>query len=223
MFDWIVGLLESSGYLGVLFLTFLENVFPPIPSELILPMAGFLCAQGRMNVWGAILAGSVGSLAGATVWYYIGRFLGGARLKRLAARHGRWLTMEPDEVDRAEEWFQKHGDPAVFIGRFLPGIRTLISVPAGMARMRMPHFLLFSFLGTVIWTSALTFAGYVLEDHYDRIASYLNPTTDAAFALMVAWYVYRVITFKAKDTPSGGERPLAHRRWDEEASQGAGH
>lgn len=199
MFDWIVRLMEGWGYLGVFLLSFLENVFPPIPSELILPMAGFLCAQGRMSVWGAIAAGAAGSLAGATVWYYVGALLGGERLRRVAAKAGRWLTLGPHEIDLAEAWFHRYGAAAVFVGRFLPGPRTLISVPAGLARMRMPRFLAWSLLGTLVWTTALTFAGVLLETQYDRVADYLNPATDAMLGLMLSWYVYRVVTFKAKD------------------------
>lgn len=201
MLDGILWVMEGSTYLGVFLLTFLENVFPPLPSELILPLAGFLCAQGKMTAWGVLVSGSLGSLAGATFWYWVGRVLGGSRLERLAERHGRWLTMEPRDVRAAQGWFRRHGDPAVFAGRFTPGLRTLISVPAGIARMRMPRFLAWSLAGTVVWTSALLSAGYLLEGHYERLGGYLDPAADAVLGLMLAWYLVRVATYRARPRP----------------------
>lgn len=218
MIEWILGVLQASGYAGIVLLTFLENVFPPIPSELILPLAGFLCAQGHLNLYGAIAAGSLGSLAGATLWYYVGLYLGQGRLVRLAARHGRWLTVEPEDLEKANAWFRRWGDPAIFVGRFMPGARTLISVPAGIARVPMPHFLVFSLAGTAIWTGALTVGGYFLEEHYARIENWLNPFANATLGLMVAWYAYRVATFKPRGRSARSERMGPPGRWHRERS-----
>ena len=153
MFDWIVGMVQGGGYGAVALLMFLENVFPPIPSELIMPLAGFVAAQGRLNLVLVLVAGSVGSLAGALFWYWIGLKVGSERLARFAQDHGRWLTLTPREVRAADKWFDRHGGKAVFLGRLIPGVRTLISVPAGVSGMRFGRFVLYSGLGTVLWTA----------------------------------------------------------------------
>ena len=195
MFDWITSVLDRAGALGVGFLMLLENVFPPIPSELVMPLAGFVAARGELGLVAVILAGSAGSLLGALLWYYLGRALGHERLRRLAARHGRWLTLAPEEVDRAEAWFARHGGAAVFGGRLVPGVRTLISVPAGVARMPLPRFLAWSALGTVIWTAALAGAGFLLEGRYELVSHWVNPVSNLVVAGLAAAYLWRVATF----------------------------
>ncbi|PJK27794.1 DedA family protein [Minwuia thermotolerans] len=197
MFDWITGVIEQGGYPGIAFLMFAENVFPPIPSELIMPLAGFSAARGELDIVLATLAGSAGSLLGALFWYGIGRWLGEhERLKRFAEGHGRWLTLTPKEIDRARDWFERHGGKAVFLGRLVPAVRTFISVPAGVARMSLARVTLYSALGTVIWTALLSGAGFLLEDQYQRVAGWANPVSNAVVALLVIWYLYRVITFR---------------------------
>ncbi|MDX6749634.1 DedA family protein [Geminicoccaceae bacterium 1502E] len=198
MFDWITGFVEQSGYLGIAFLMLAENVFPPVPSELIMPLAGYTAASGELNMAGVVAAGTAGSLAGALFWYYVGLKIGMERLRRWAGRHGRWLTLHPDELDRAKAMFERHSGTAVFIGRLVPALRTLISVPAGVACMGLARFLLFSTLGTAIWTALLAGAGYVLEDQYQKVAEWMNPATNTILALMLAYYVYRVVTFRAR-------------------------
>lgn len=195
MFDWLTGMVQQGGYLGIALLMFAENLFPPIPSELIMPLGGFNAARGQFELPWVILAGSLGSLAGALFWYGIGRWIGCPRLKRWAARHGRLLTLGPDEIDRTYDWFHRHGGAAVFLGRLLPAMRTLISVPAGMARMPLLRFLLYSTAGTVLWTAFLTLAGYWLESGYDAVAEYLNPVSTGVVVLIGAYYLYRVATF----------------------------
>lgn len=202
MFDWIVGLVERSGYLGVALLMFAENLFPPIPSELIMPLAGFAAARGELGLLPVILAGSVGSLLGAVLWYLVGRWLGAERLRRLAARHGRWLTIAPEEVDQACRWFQRHGGKAVLIGRVIPAVRTLISVPAGIARMRLAPFLLFTSIGTAIWSSLLVVTGFLLEDQYRAVADYVNPVSNLVFGALLLYYLYRVATFRRGSQPA---------------------
>ena len=151
MFDWMIELIERGGYLGIVALMFLENLFPPIPSELIMPSAGFQASQGSLSLAGVMLAGTAGSLCGALFWYAVGRYAGENRLKRWASRHGRWLTLTPEDVDRADDWFDRHNAAAVFFGRLLPTIRTLISIPAGLFEMPPGPFLLYSALGTGLW------------------------------------------------------------------------
>ena len=166
MFDWITGFVRGSGYVGVLVLMFAENIVPPIPSELIMPLAGFTAAEGQLRLALVIACGTIGSVVGVLVWYDVGRQLGLARLKRFASRHGRWLTVSPRDIDRANAWFVRHGASAVLIGRLVPTVRTLISVPAGIARMPLPRFLAWSSLGTSLWTALLAGAGYLLRSQY---------------------------------------------------------
>ncbi len=198
MFEWITDLIEQTGYLGVFILMLAENLFPPIPSELIMPLAGFTAAQGKLNVVLVVLAGAAGSLLGALFWYYVGCWVGRERLKRFSARHGRWLSLSPEEVDGACAWFNRHGAKAVLLGRLVPAVRTLISVPAGIAGMPRTKFLGWTALGTGVWTSLLGGAGYLLEDQYGRVAGYLNPLSNVVLGLIVAWYLYRVVTHRKR-------------------------
>jgi membrane protein DedA with SNARE-associated domain len=195
MFDWITSLVQQTGYAGIALLMLAENVFPPIPSELIMPMAGFTAHQGQLSFIGVVLAGTVGSVAGALFWYYVGRWVGLTRLRRWATRHGRWLTLAPEEVDQAKDWFDRHAGLAVFVGRLAPAVRTLISVPAGMAAMPLWSFLLFSTIGTGLWTALLAGAGYLLGSQYKLVEGWLNPVSNVIFVALVLIYVYRVVTF----------------------------
>ena len=195
MFDWITGLIDAIGTPGIALLMFLENVFPPIPSELIMPLAGYSAANGTLMLWAVLLAGTIGSLAGAFLWYWIGRRIGEERLKRLAARHGRWLTLSPDDIDRASAWFDRHGGAAVLIGRLIPTVRTFVSVPAGVARMPLWQFTLYTTLGTVVWTAFLALLGYVLQANYTAVADWLNPISTGIVILLVGIYLYRVVTY----------------------------
>lgn len=201
MFDWITGIVDSIGLFGVALLMFLENVFPPIPSELIMPLAGFQAARGSFGLAGVIVAGSVGSLAGAALWYWIGREIGSARLKRLAGRHGRWLTIAPEDVDRANDWFGRHGGVAVLIGRLIPTVRTFVSVPAGVARMPLSRFLAYSAVGTVTWTTLLAVAGYLLESQYERVVGWLNPLSTVVVVAIIGVYVWRVAHHRGAGSP----------------------
>ena len=209
MFEWVTEFVKESGYLGVAFLMLLENIFPPIPSELIMPMAGFSAADGELSLPLVIVAGSIGSVAGALIWYYVGRWIGLGHLKSFAGRHGRFLTVTPAEIDRAAEWFGKYCGRSVFFGRLVPAVRTLISVPAGVAGMALPKFLVYSTAGTVIWTAFLAIAGYMLKDQYDKVSSWLNPVSNAVLGVLVVYYIYRVITFRPKETPGKSPEEIA--------------
>ncbi|KHK93734.1 DedA family protein [Novosphingobium malaysiense] len=196
MFNWITHLIDQFGYAGIALLMFLENVFPPIPSELIMPLAGFDAERGDLNIVLVILSGSAGSLAGATLWYFVGRFVGEDRLRRWAGRHGRLLTLSAKDVDHVNTWFDRHNEKAVFMGRLVPAVRTLISVPAGLFEMRLDRFLLFSSLGTALWTALLAMAGYLLGEQYKAVQGYLNPVSDVIGAAILLYYLYRVVTWK---------------------------
>ena len=205
MFDWITNLIDSMGAFGVALLMFLENVFPPIPSELIMPLAGFNAARNTMSLPLVILAGSAGSLAGAYLWYWIGRRIGFERLCHLSQRHGRWLSVSPDEFDRANGWFDRHGGSAVLFGRVIPTVRTFISVPAGVRRMSRGWFLGLSALGTVAWTSVLTLAGYWLEGGYEAVSAWLNPLSTVVVLALVGTYLWRVATYGRRMRRKGSD------------------
>ena len=195
MFDWIVNVVRSLGYPGIALLTFLENVFPPIPSELIMPLAGFIAARDGFTIVGAIIAGTVGTMAGAIAWYHVGRKVGEDRVRDFFHRHGRWSGMTCRDIDRAMGWFDRHGGTAVLIGRLIPAIRTFISLPAGFTRMPLLPFLLYTLVGTAAWTAALTYAGVLLGRNYRAVEQYLGPATWVIVGGIVAWYLYKVITY----------------------------
>jgi membrane protein DedA with SNARE-associated domain len=190
--DWAA----QGGYPAVAALMFLENMFPPIPSEVVMPLAGFAASRGEMSLPLAILSGSAGSLAGAWLWYGIGHWIGAERLAGWAGRHGRWLTVSPDDVERAARWFDRHGGKAVLVGRLVPAVRTLISVPAGIARMPTSRFLLYSGVGTVVWTGFLATVGFVLGSQHGAVAAWIDPSTKLIVAALFLGYLWRVITFK---------------------------
>ncbi len=198
MAEWIIGTLDQMGYLGIAFLMILENVFPPIPSELIMSAAGFAAARGDLDLWAVIAVGTLGSIIGNTPWYYAGRVLGKERLKALAQRHGRWLTVSPDDIEKADAWFDRHNALAVLVCRFVPTVRTLISVPAGLSGMPLLPFLAYSTLGTMVWVGWLAAAGYWLGDNYALVEDYIDPVAKLVVAVIVLGYLYRVVTYRHK-------------------------
>ncbi len=194
--------MESLGYLGIGLLMFLENLFPPIPSELIMPLAGFTVSKGNMDFVPAVVAGVVGTVLGAFPWYFAGMYLGEGRLIQLADRYGKWLTVSGRDIETAIAWFNKYGGFAVFICRLVPGVRTLISLPAGLARMNLFSFLLYSTAGTLIWTLLLTYAGFALGENYDLVDEYLGPVSKIVLGglaiAFAAWIFLRYQKQKAK-------------------------
>lgn len=196
MVDWLIYIVTVGGVLAVAALMFAENLFPPIPSELIMPLAGFLAAQGHVGFAGVVVAGTVGVVAGAALWYQIGRAFGEARLKRWAGVHGRWLTVSPADVDKAVVFFRRHGPAAMFFGRLVPGVRTLISVPAGICAMPKLPFLVFTTAGAALWTLLLASAGYRLGAHYEKVAAWIDPVGNAVIVIVALVYLYRLVTFR---------------------------
>jgi membrane protein DedA with SNARE-associated domain len=189
-------MVESTGVFGIAFLMLLENVFPPIPSELIMPLAGYTAAQGDANIVLVIVAGTIGSLAGAFLWYWIGFAIGEDRLKHFADRYGRWLTLSRSDIEKADDWFDRHGHKAVLIGRLVPTVRTLISIPAGLSEMSRTTFLIYSGIGTAAWTTLLAVLGYALGSQYEQVSAWIDPISIGVLLLIVALYVYRVVTFR---------------------------
>jgi membrane protein DedA with SNARE-associated domain len=197
MAHWVIETIGALGYFGVALLMLAENLFPPLPSELIMPFAGFLAARGELNPVLVVLAGTLGSVAGAMPWYMAGRWIGADRLQQLAERHGRWVAITPQEIDRGKRLFEHKGALVLVFGRLVPALRTVVALPAGLARMHWLPFVLWTLLGSLLWTSILTVAGYLLESQYERIGKWLNPVSTGIFLVIAAWYVVRVIRHSA--------------------------
>lgn len=195
MTEWIIGFIEGSGYLGIALLMLLENVFPPIPSELVLPFAGYVAATGKLHPVGVLLAAIAGSLLGALPWYWAGRKLGHGGLQRFAQRHGRLLTLAPEDIDHAQGWFKRHGPASVGFGRLVPAVRSVISMPAGVGRMPLPSFLLWSLVGTAVWSAVLLGVGYVLQSRYEEAKDTVEWVTRGVVAIMIGAYLWRVWRF----------------------------
>jgi membrane protein DedA with SNARE-associated domain len=193
VFDWIVGVVTRLGYAGVAGLTFLENLFPPIPSELILPLAGYVSGSGKLSIWLVIAMGTIGSLAGATFWFVVARRIGETRLRRWIDAHGKWITLSGGDVDRAKSWFERRGTMAVLLGRMVPGVRTFVSLPAGFTGMAWTPFLVYSTIGTVVWTAALVFAGAKLQENFEMVSNYIDTATNVLLAAFVAFMIRRYI------------------------------
>jgi membrane protein DedA with SNARE-associated domain len=162
-------IVEALGYLGVALLVALENVFPPIPSEVVLPLAGFVAGRGDAHLIGMIIAATVGSVIGAWILYGIAAAVGPHRLHGFVLRHGKWFRLSEKDLTRAEEWFDRRSDAAVLIGRCIPLIRSLVSIPAGFRRMNFPRFTAFTAIGSAVWNTALIGAGAILGDRWHRV------------------------------------------------------
>lgn len=193
--EWVLGIMAKFGYFGIIFAMFAENVFPPIPSELIMPAAGFAAARGDLNILLVIVAGTFGSVVGAMPLYYLGTLFNKERLMAFTKKYGKYVFVRPEDVLSSDAWFDKHGKKAVFFGRMVPGIRSLISIPAGMNKMPLTSFLVLTTLGASIWTTILTLAGFYLGKNYEVIATMLAPYSKIflvlAVAIIIAWFIKR--------------------------------
>ena len=209
---WVVDTIEALGPIGVGALVALETVFPPIPSEVVLPVAGLLAGQGRMSLVAAVVGATVGSLVGALVLYWAGASLGTARLQRIADR---LPLVEREDVDRAEHWFDRHGGTSVLIGRFVPVVRSLVSIPAGVERMPLARFAVYTLLGSAVYNAVLVAAGYLLGSRWTQIgeySDYLNYAIYAAFAVALGVFVRRRLRGRRADGPSAAPGTPAARR-----------
>ena len=175
---WIGNAVEANqwiGYTAILLAMLLENLFPPIPSELIMPLGGFYVHQGQLHFLPVVIAGLIGTVLGAIPWYGLGKLVNEERLENWLSKYGRWLGVSPGELSRSRRWFARYGNLLVFWGRLVPGIRTLISVPAGIELMPIFPFLIWTTAGSLIWTVLLTLAGYYLGDGYHNVGVWLGP------------------------------------------------
>ena len=187
------------GYLGIFAAMVLENVVPPIPSEVIMPLAGFYVGQGQLNFFGVVLAGLLGTVVGALPWYGIGRLVNERRLGQWIERHGRWLGVTAADLEQSRGWFQRHGAAVVFWGRLIPAIRTLISVPAGIELMPFGPFLFWTTAGSLVWNLALTAAGWTLGSNWNEVLGFIKPIEGIVNKLLallilgvVAWLGLRI-------------------------------
>jgi membrane protein DedA with SNARE-associated domain len=201
MSDWVVRLIDQSGYLGVGFLMFLETIFPPIPSEVIMPVAGVAAAQGKLGFIPVVLSGTAGAMLGNMVWYLAARALGIDRLKPLINRYGRWLTISWPEVEQAQRWVAAHGMAFVLLGRLVPTVRSLVSVPAGLLKLRFKTFFIASLIGTALWTAFLAGAGYKLQENVSEVGRMIGPVANAVLVVLAGCYVWRLWTHRHQGKP----------------------
>ena len=196
MSDWIISLMQETGYWGVTLLMLLETVFPPIPSEVIMSIAGMHAGQGKMALPLVILCGTFGAMLGNYFWYIIARLIGFDRLRTMIERYGRWLTLDWPEVERAQALFTRYGGPLVCIGRMLPTLRSLMSIPAGLLRMRQSTFLIWSTIGTMGWTGLLATGGWVLGKNFRHVEAIIGPISILVIVVIIIAYLWRVFTWR---------------------------
>jgi membrane protein DedA with SNARE-associated domain len=181
----VAQVIDALGYPGIALLIALESIVPPIPSEAILPMAGFLAAEGTFSLWGVLVSATLGSLIGALALYIAGWWLGRSRLLTLVDRFGGKLGLNMNDLNRAEVWFKRHGRISVLIGRLVPIVRSLVSIPAGFAHMPLRQFVAFTAIGSLVWNGLLIGLGYLLEDQWDRVGPVIEIAQYAVIAIAI--------------------------------------
>ena len=193
--DWVVDVIDALGYVGVALLVALENLFPPIPSEIVLPFAGFVASdRGGWSLLGMIIAATIGSMVGAWVLYGLAAWIGRDRLTHFLVRYGKWLQMTTEDVERAERWFDRRAVLAVLVGRCIPLIRSIVSIPAGFRRMPFWIFTLYTLIGSLVWNSTLIVIGYVLRENWDDVEPILDwfqYVVLAAIVVAIVWFVWK--------------------------------
>lgn len=204
MHDLIIDAIVLGGYFGIFALMVLENIFPPIPSEVIMGLGGVLVARGEMEFWPLLLAGTAGCTAGNYAWYWVGDKWGFQRLEPFVDRHGRWLTLDFRDIEKAARFFRNHGQWVVFFLRFSPFLRTIVSLPAGLAHMSLWRFLLFSFAGSMVWNALLIEGGRRLAPLIEKYDKWAGWAIAGLIGLMLAWYVWRVISWKPRAERESG-------------------
>ena len=196
MSEWIIRLIEQGGYWGIALLMALENIFPPIPSELIMGLGGLAVARGTMAFWPLLIAGTAGSTLGNYVWFLLGDKLGYTRLEPFVRRWGRWLTLDWRDIEKAANFFRRHGEWIVFALRFSPFLRTMVSLPAGLAHMKHWKFLVFTFAGAAVWNALLIKGGHLLAGYSDLVTKWTGPVVIGLMLVIVAAYIWRVVRWK---------------------------
>ena len=207
MQDFIIEMMNNFGYFGVFFLIALENVFPPIPSEVILLFGGFMTTYTKLNIIGVIIAATLGSLLGALVLYYIGKILNKERLKKIVSgKIGKILRLKEEDIEKADSWFDTKGQKTVFFCRFIPIVRSLISIPAGMSEMKMRKFLIYTILGSLILNSVLTIAGSIKNKNWESLLGIFDKYSHLVLILLVIIFIVFIVVFYKKKTHRQGEK-----------------
>lgn len=198
MQDWVIRLIEWGGYAGVFLLSLAETIILPLPSELILPIAGMRAANGPLGIGGVILASTAGSMTGNMIWYCAARSIGLSRLRGFVDRHGRWLAIDWSDIERVGTLFHRFGPIIVFTGRLVPGVRTFVSIPAGLVRMKLLAFTIWSTIGTFLFAATLAGAGYVAGSRLSWIEALAGPVSSSVVAGIVILYVWRQFTWSRR-------------------------
>lgn len=203
--EWVLSIMEKLGYLGIAFLMFLDNIFPPIPSEIIMPSAGYTASKGELTLIGVIIAGSIGSIAAAMLLYWVGRKVPQPQLFKFIERYGKYIRIQVTDLEKALNWFNKHGHRIVFFGRMIPAVRSLISIPAGMSRMPFVKFMIYSSAGTVLWTSFLAYLGYHFSENQALMSAIMQRMSYFILAVVIiyiAWWCFkRFYLNKSENSP----------------------
>lgn len=203
MQQFLLHIIEQFGYFGVFFLILIENVFPPIPSEVILLISGFFSSYTSLSVFYMILASTLGSFLGAIILYYIGKIFNKERLKKIVnGRLGKILFLKENDIDKADEWFDNKGNKSVFFCRFVPIVRSLISIPAGMSEMPMGKFIIYTICGSMIWNTVLICLGYRLGSNWEYVLTILDKYQMLVIVILVIIFGYVIIKFYRKKRKS---------------------
>lgn len=203
MQQFIFHIIEQFGYFGVFFLILIENVFPPIPSEVILLISGFFSSYTSLSVFYMILASTLGSFLGAIILYYIGKIFNKERLKKIVnGRLGKILFLKENDIDKADEWYDNKGNKSVFFCRFVPIVRSLISIPAGMSEMPMGKFIIYTICGSMIWNTVLICLGYRLGSNWEYVLTILDKYQMVVIVILVIIFGYVIIKFYRKKRKS---------------------
>jgi membrane protein DedA with SNARE-associated domain len=215
--NWVQDVINQFGYFGVALLVVIENVFPPIPSEIVLPFAGFVAqqsasavnatadaAQSDTTVIGMMIAATVGSVVGALILYFVSAAIGPERLRGFVERFGKWFGVKSSDLVRAEEWFDRRSVVAVLVGRCVPLIRSIVSIPAGFRRMKLTSFVVLTAIGSAVWNIALIGAGAVLGDQWERVGEYVGVFQWLVIAAVLVLLVRFVVSRLKKRRPQNG-------------------
>lgn len=199
MQEVIISIMNQFGYLGILLLIMIENVFPPIPSEIILCFGGFMTTSTKLTIVGVIISATIGSVLGAIILYFIGKILNKERLiKIVSGKVGKILRLKEKDIEMADKWFDTKGAKTVFICRFIPIVRSLISIPAGMSEMPFPKFLILTTLGTAIWNTVLTILGSIMGENWSKIVEIIDKYANITLIILIIVFVIGVTYFYYK-------------------------
>ncbi len=194
MEEFVISIMNQFGYFGIFFLIFIENIFPPIPSEVVLLFGGFMTTYSKLNLFGMVIFSTLGSTVGAIVLYYIGKILNKERLKKIVSgKIGKVLRLKASDIEKADKWFDTKGNKTVFFCRFIPVVRSLISIPAGMSEMIMSKFLLYTITGSLIWNTVLLFVGSKVGENWKKIEQMMSQYSHIILIILIIAFIGFVI------------------------------